>query len=151
MLLQVALLNARGLALRSADPAAMKAFVLSVTQRVASVSESQGKTDNKGLSTRARLMLDLVIDIKNNRTTAAAGGATAGRSKKGGSSHTGGGGASIALSSATAAWLKGCNVDQVALRGITWSKVLKPDKKGAGCCLALCQVNCSRRMHVPMP
>lgn len=65
-----------------------------------------------GLSTRARVMLDLVVDIKNNRKR------EDGRRK------------AVQLDSAAAKWLRGCNVGAVALGGITWKKVLTGDKRG---------------------
>lgn len=120
----VSLLGSCGLQLRAANPAAMKDFVLAVHERVAQVS-SQGS----GLSTRAKLMLDLVIDIKNNKAPGKSGG-----DKKGGSSIGGlrllqwmkpqkvkgkvGGGS-----------VKGM-VDEVAVRNISWAKLLIPDKRG---------------------
>ena len=65
-----------------------------------------------GLSTRARVMLDLVVDIKNNRKR------EDGRRK------------AVQLDPAAAKWLRGCNVGAVALGGITWKKVLTGDKRG---------------------
>ena len=75
-------------------------------------SNSTGATASGGLSIRARVMLDLVVDIKNNRKR------DDGRRKV------------AQLDSAAAKWLRGCNVGAVALGGITWKKVLTGDKRG---------------------
>lgn len=101
------LLSTAGLALRAADPEQMKAFVVAVHARAAECSKN-GTT----LSTRARVMLDLVVDIKNNRKR------EDGRRK------------AVALDPAAAKWLRSCHVGTVALGGITWKKVLTADKRG---------------------
>jgi nucleolar MIF4G domain-containing protein 1 len=113
----------------------MKRFVLDVSSRVADVTRSStanataaGSGGGTGLSTRARLMLELVIDIKNNRPAKAAGGGRpgAGAVRADGKAA----GASASLSSNVLGWLKTCNVDRVAVRGISWDKLLLPNKKG---------------------
>ncbi len=76
------------------------------------INEGYLTGSNTGLSTRARVMLDLVVDIKNNRKR------EDGRKK------------AVQLDPAAAKWLRGCNVGAVALGGITWKKVLTGDKKG---------------------
>ncbi len=142
---QVTLLSCRGLALRGADPAAMKDFVLAVSTKVSALHSSGGSNSSNGgakgaggkagggtgsagdggggtaLSARARLLLELVIDVKNNRPTRAGGGGGKGKQ---------GGGAAVSVSPAVAAWLRGCQVDRVAVRGISWDKLLLPGKKG---------------------
>ena len=105
------LLGAAGLALRAADPERMKEFVVEVHSRAAEKgAESSG---GSSFSTRARVMLDLVVDIKNNRKR------QDGNRKK-----------VVSLDAAAAKWLKGCGVGAVALGGITWKKVLTGDKRG---------------------
>lgn len=76
------------------------------------LNSNTGATAFGGLSTRARVMLDLVVDIKNNRKR------EDGRRK------------AVQLDPAAAKWLRGCNVGAVALGGITWKKVLTGDKRG---------------------
>ncbi|KAG2436983.1 hypothetical protein HYH02_011415 [Chlamydomonas schloesseri] len=135
----VTLLNAVGLQLRNADPGLMKEFVLGVHERAAAL----GKDGQ--LSRRAQLMLDLIIDIKNNKTSAAGGAAATvslgGTAVKGGKGAAGGaasgaagagrrGGALAVLQPSVAKWLAGLGVDEVCLRGLTWTKLLAPNKKG---------------------
>lgn len=99
------LLSAAGLALRAADPERMRDFVLAVHARAGEVET---------LSMRARVMLDLVVDIKNNR--------------KRGAMH--GGRGATAVPPATAKWLRGLGVDGVAVGGISWDKIVQEDKRG---------------------
>lgn len=90
-------------------------------------------------------MLDLIIDIKNNKTSAAGGAAAAtvslgGTAVKGGKGAAGSasgaagggrrGGALAVLQPSVAKWLAGLGVDEVCLRGLTWTKLLGPNKKG---------------------
>ncbi len=95
------------------------------------------------LSKRAQLMLDLIIDIKNNKASAAGGAAAAATvslggiaakgSKSAAASAAGGGrrgGALAVLQPGVAKWLAGLGVDEVCLRGLTWPKLLAPNKKG---------------------
>jgi nucleolar MIF4G domain-containing protein 1 len=98
--LMVTLLHNVGLALRSDDTESMKAFVLSVHARAAELGE-QG-----ALSQRARLMLDLVVDIKNNRN-------------RGNRS----GGQTASLPSDVAKLMRESNVDLVSLDHLTWDTV----------------------------
>ena len=76
-----------------------------------------------GLSKRASLMLDLIVDIKNNRPSAAGAKAKGTEGRRGG--------ALAVLSPGVAKWVKGCGVDDICLRNLTWAKLLAPDKKGA--------------------
>jgi nucleolar MIF4G domain-containing protein 1 len=64
------LLGCCGLKLRGDDPTSMKDFVLAVNTRTAAVGPD-------GLSKRAKIMLELVVDIKNNRSRAVAASAKA--------------------------------------------------------------------------
>ena len=68
------------------------------------------------LSKRAQMMLELVVDIKNNRKRESSGAS--------------GGGGGAALAPTVAKWLKSCGVREMAVGGITWDKVLQPDKRG---------------------
>ncbi|KXZ45420.1 hypothetical protein GPECTOR_55g326 [Gonium pectorale] len=142
----VTLLNAVGLQLRNADPALMKDFVLGIHTRAAELGSS-GQ-----LSRRAQLMLDLIIDIKNNKTSAAGGaaaaaaaapnvslGGTALKKGKGAAAAAGAtgaagggrrGGSLAVLQPSVAKWLQGIGVDEICLRGLTWKKLLQPGKKG---------------------
>lgn len=66
-----------------------------------------------GLSQRARLMLDTVVDIKNNRRT------------KGDGSR---GGQTAALPPALATYARAVSIERVALRNLPWNKILTCDK-----------------------
>ncbi|EFJ47843.1 hypothetical protein VOLCADRAFT_91452 [Volvox carteri f. nagariensis] len=133
----VTLLNAVGLQLRNADPGLMKEFVLGVHERAAQL----GREGN--LSRRAQLMLDLIIDIKNNKTSAAGGAAASvalagnvtrkGKTADAAAGAGGGGrrgGALAVLQPSVAKWLQQLGVEEVCLRGLTWQKLLAPNKKG---------------------
>jgi nucleolar MIF4G domain-containing protein 1 len=143
----VTLLSAVGLQLRAADPVRMKDFVLAVHARVAEAAaaaaaraadgdadadaaddkkEDDGEDDDGGgnstlgVSRRARLMLDLVLDIKNNRRR------DAGRPGRGG------GGAAAVVGAASLRWLRAQGVAEVALGGpcVAWRRLVRPDKRG---------------------
>ncbi|CAL8471329.1 g10871 [Coccomyxa elongata] len=103
-----ALLNSVGLQLRSDDPAAMKDFVTAVHARA-------GKASGEGkLSSRAEVLLSLVLDIKNNKQ----------RNK----------GAAVSIQSVLSVgvlkWLKSTGMEEVQLRNLSWAKVLQPKRKG---------------------
>lgn len=66
------------------------------------------------MSKRAELMLELVVDIKNNRK------------REGGK-----GGAAAVLSPTALKWLKQCRVEDVALGDLSWDKLLSGGKRGA--------------------
>ena len=112
------LLTVAGLSLRSADPEAMKEFVVAVHERARAVATDTtipNDISTTVLSTRARVMLDIVIDIKNNRKRDHAMVS----SKK-----------ALLENAAIGKWLKGCRVGGVAVGGIPWSKVLAaPEEK----------------------
>jgi len=67
------------------------------------------------MSQRTEVMLELVLDIKNNRRPKGAG--------------AGAGGLEGLLSQGSQKWLKDSQVGEVQLRAVTWSKLLQPDKK----------------------
>lgn len=103
------ILQCCGMKLRSDDPAAMKNFILSVQNRVndlkASSGDGQSKIDNK----RMEFMLETICDIKNNKKRVKEDPAHHTRIKK---------------------WLQKLKVEDTLIRGLTWSKLLNPDKKG---------------------
>ena len=107
------LLTIAGLALRKAEPALMKNFVVEIHEK----ASSRGN-----ITTRARVMLDLVVDVKNNRM----------KDKKGTLSISANSSATLAnaLPPNVAQWFRGCNVDAVAVGGIPWSKIIRNDNKG---------------------
>eukprot|EP00882_Tetradesmus_deserticola_P005559 GHRQ01005853.1.p1 GENE.GHRQ01005853.1~~GHRQ01005853.1.p1 ORF type:complete len:459 (+),score=245.23 GHRQ01005853.1:253-1629(+) len=134
--MMLTLLNAVGLQLRSADPAAMKDFVMAVHSRAAAAGPG-------GLSKRAEIMLELVVDIKNNRardvkasrsaaSAAAAAAAGGDKSKPAVAQNVGGGrgGAAAVLQPGLLKWLKASGVDDVTLANISWAKLVQPNKKG---------------------
>ncbi|KFM27764.1 Nucleolar MIF4G domain-containing protein 1 [Auxenochlorella protothecoides] len=98
------LLGAAGLSLRAADPQAMRDYIVAVTEAAAN-ARARG-----ALSARGQALLDLVMDTKNNR-------------KRDGGRHA-------VLSPTTLKWLRGLGVEEVAVGGIPWSKVLSPVKVG---------------------
>ncbi|KAL6778048.1 NOM1 [Auxenochlorella protothecoides x Auxenochlorella symbiontica] len=98
------LLGAAGLSLRAADPQAMRDYIVAVTEAAAD-ARARG-----ALSARGQALLDLVMDTKNNR-------------KRDGGRHA-------VLSPTTLKWLRGLGVEEVAVGGIPWSKVLSPVKVG---------------------
>lgn len=62
-----------------------------------------------------QVLLGLVLDIKNNRQ----------RSQGTGGPLT----ISSVLSAGVLKWLRGCGIDEVQLRNLTWQMVLQPNKK----------------------
>lgn len=98
-------------------------FVLAVHNRAATAGASGG------MSKRAEIMLELVMDIKNNRmregkASKAAAAAAAAAGKKGR------GGAAAVLQPGLLKWLKQLGVDDVTLNNISWAKLVQPNKKG---------------------
>lgn len=100
-----AALRVAGLQLRSADPAAMKDFLVAVHARAAEAAKAGA------MSARAEVMLSLLLDIKNNR-------------------QRGGGAGAVTLTAGTQKWLKSVGAPTVALHSMSWDKLLAPDKKG---------------------
>ncbi|XP_043720037.1 nucleolar MIF4G domain-containing protein 1 isoform X2 [Telopea speciosissima] len=104
------ILQCCGMKLRGDDPAGMKNFILSVQNRVnelksSSMVDGHPKIDNK----RMEFMLETICDIKNNKK----------RSKEDPASHTW-----------IKKWLQKLKVEDILLRGLKWSKLLDPCKKG---------------------
>ncbi|KAK9289580.1 hypothetical protein L1049_007736 [Liquidambar formosana] len=103
------ILQCCGMKLRGDDPAAMKNFILTVQNRVnelkASSGDGQAKIDNK----RMEFMLETICDIKNNKKRAKEDPVQHTRIKK---------------------WLQKLKVEDILIRGLTWSKLLDPVKKG---------------------
>ncbi|GBF89357.1 hypothetical protein Rsub_02235 [Raphidocelis subcapitata] len=147
VMILAALLNAVGLQLRADDPAAMKDFVVAVHEAAARAracgavagagggsasGEAGAAAPAGGLTKRAELMLELVMDIKNNRTGTSASArrprASAAADGAGGGGRRGG--AAAALAPAQAKWLRGAGVDDVRLVNLSWAKLTAPGKKG---------------------
>ena len=68
------------------------------------------------MSQRAQIMLELVVDIKNNR-----------KAKSSTSENT----LESFLSQGSLRWLKESKVEDVQLRGVTWERLLDPNKKAS--------------------
>ncbi len=111
------LLAVAGLALRKADPARMKDFVVDIHDKASKMTGEQ-------LTTRARVMLDLVVDVKNNRMKDRKGMLAIGAN----SSAT----LANALPPNVAQWFRGSisKIEAVAIGGIPWAKVVRGDNKG---------------------
>eukprot|EP00892_Ulva_mutabilis_P003510 jgi/Ulvmu1/1530/UM011_0260.1 len=103
-------LNTVGFQLRGDDAAGMKTFIESVHAKSAS------KKASGDLSQRARLMLELIVDIKNNRK------------RKIGGVHAG---LDASLPPATLKQLRECNADLIALHHVTWEQLCASDHRGA--------------------
>ncbi|KAJ1261599.1 hypothetical protein BS78_09G042500 [Paspalum vaginatum] len=106
------ILQCCGMKLRGDDPGAMKDFVLTIQNSVnqmklhSGVGED-GKTDIR--SKRMEFMLETICDIKNNKK----------RPKEDPSHHT-----------RVKKWLQKLKSEDVLLRGLTWRRLLDPNKKG---------------------
>ncbi|CAN1352340.1 Nucleolar MIF4G domain-containing protein 1 [Linum perenne] len=98
-----------GMKIRADDPTVMKNFIQSVQNRVnelkASSSEGQGKINGR----RMEFMLETICDIKNNKKRPNGKTSLHTRIKK---------------------WLQKLRVEDILLRGLKWSKLLDPEKKG---------------------
>nr|DAD22690.1 TPA_asm: hypothetical protein HUJ06_024153 [Nelumbo nucifera] len=106
------ILQCCGMKLRGDDPASMKDFISSVQNRVnelkfpsGSTTPGQPKINNK----RMEFMLETIIDIKNNKRRVKEDPVPHTRIKK---------------------WLQKLRVEDILLRGLKWSKLLDPHKKG---------------------
>eukprot|EP00268_Persea_americana_P026983 TRINITY_DN26507_c0_g1_i5.p1 TRINITY_DN26507_c0_g1~~TRINITY_DN26507_c0_g1_i5.p1 ORF type:complete len:778 (-),score=190.20 TRINITY_DN26507_c0_g1_i5:135-2468(-) len=106
------ILQCCGMKLRGDDPTAMKDFILDVQNKVnelkflsGSIPDGQPKINNK----RMEFMLETICDIKNNKKRLKEDPAPHTRLKK---------------------WLQKLHVVDVLLRGLKWSILLDPDKKG---------------------
>uniref|UniRef100_A0ACD5W238 Uncharacterized protein n=1 Tax=Avena sativa TaxID=4498 RepID=A0ACD5W238_AVESA len=106
------ILQCCGMKLRGDDPGAMKDFVLSIQNSVSQFkSRSAAQEDGKGdiHSKRMEFMLETICDIKNNKK----------RSKEDPLHHT-----------RIKKWLQKLKSEDILLRGLKWSKLLDPEKKG---------------------
>ncbi|XP_057968487.1 uncharacterized protein LOC131157992 isoform X2 [Malania oleifera] len=102
------ILQCCGVKLRGDDPTAMKNFVFSVQNMVNGLKLSghgQEKINNK----RMEFMLETICDIKNNKK----------RPKEDPAQHT-----------RIKKWLHKLRVEDISIRGVKWSKLLDPNKKG---------------------
>ncbi|XP_010524992.1 PREDICTED: nucleolar MIF4G domain-containing protein 1 [Tarenaya hassleriana] len=101
-------LHCCGMKMRSDDPLAMKNFIISIQNRANELktsSEGQEKINTK----RMEFMLETICEIKNNKK----------RPKEDTVQHT-----------RIKKWLQKLRVEEVLLRGLSWSKLLDPEKKG---------------------
>ncbi|KAE8009038.1 hypothetical protein FH972_005496 [Carpinus fangiana] len=98
-----------GMKIRSDDPFAMKNFIQSVQNRVNELKASSGDGQEKINGKRMEFMLETILDIKNNKK----------RPKEDPAHHTW-----------IKKWLQKLRVEDVLIRGLKWSKLLDPDKKG---------------------
>jgi len=118
----VGLLTVSGLALRKADPALMKEFVVDIHDKASREAETSQ------LTTRARVMLDLVVDVKNNRMKNS--------DKKGVLASLSAQSGAVTLANAlppnVAQWFRGSigRIESVAVGGIPWRKVVQDDNRG---------------------
>ncbi|KAL5058977.1 hypothetical protein RYX36_030581 [Vicia faba] len=99
-------LQSCGMKIRADDPAAMKTFILNVQDTSNKLKASSGDDPEKNNSKRMEFMLETIYDIKNNK-------------KK-----------TEEVSPRIKKWLQKLRVDDISLRGLTWSKLLDPNKKG---------------------
>ncbi|KAK7396142.1 hypothetical protein VNO78_16938 [Psophocarpus tetragonolobus] len=105
----LALLQCCGMKIRADDPVAMKDFILSVQNTSNKLKASFGDDNEKKNSKRMEFMLEVICDIKNNKRKPNEDSAHHTRIKK---------------------WLQKVRVDDILIRGLKWSKLLDPDKKG---------------------
>jgi len=116
--LMLTLLRVAGTRLRSEDPVGMKEFIIALQARVAELQKVAGEGEDGGqLSKRARLMLEMVIDLKNNRKRTDSS-ADIGKDQWG-------------FPMPLNKWLKGTSVGEatVALRALTYEKLIATDKQ----------------------
>ncbi|XP_047308607.1 nucleolar MIF4G domain-containing protein 1 [Impatiens glandulifera] len=103
------ILECCGMNLRGDDPVEMKNFVLNV-QKTANDLKASSQSDLIKMSgKRMEFMLETIYDIKNNKK----------RPKVDAPQHT-----------RIKKWLQKLNVEDILLRGLKWSKLIDPDKKG---------------------
>ncbi|PIN03404.1 Protein involved in high osmolarity signaling pathway [Handroanthus impetiginosus] len=98
-----------GMKLRGDDPAGMKNFISSVQIRVNELKACSGDGQSNLSSKRMEFMIETICDIKNNKK----------RSKEDTVQHT-----------QIKKWLQKLRVDDILIRGLKWSKLLDPSKKG---------------------
>ncbi|KAL5577605.1 hypothetical protein UlMin_019304 [Ulmus minor] len=98
-----------GMKIRADDPLSMKNFIVSVQSRVNELkASSKGGQENVN-GKRMEFMLETICDIKNNKK----------RPKEDPAHHT-----------RIKKWLQKLRVEEILIRGLNWSKLLDPDKKG---------------------
>ncbi|KAJ0787714.1 putative MIF4G-like, type 3, initiation factor eIF-4 gamma, MA3, MIF4G-like domain superfamily [Helianthus annuus] len=102
-------LNCSGMRLRSDDPATMKNFIVSIQNKVTELKTMSGDSQGNTRSKRMEFMLETIFDIKNNKKKAKEESLQHTRIKK---------------------WLQKLRVESILVRGLKWSKLLDPEKKG---------------------
>ncbi|XP_031392442.1 nucleolar MIF4G domain-containing protein 1-like [Punica granatum] len=103
------ILQSCGMKIRSDDPTAMKNFIMSVQNKVNELKASNENGQKNINGKRMEFMLETICDIKNNKK----------RTKEDSAPHT-----------RIKKWLQKLRVEDVLIRGIKWSKLLDPNKKG---------------------
>ncbi|KAL0308259.1 UNVERIFIED_CONTAM: Nucleolar MIF4G domain-containing protein 1 [Sesamum radiatum] len=103
------ILQSCGMKLRGDDPVGMKNFILSVQSRVNELKACSGNEQSNISSKRMEFMIETICDIKNNKK----------RPKEDTVQHT-----------RIKKWLQKLRVDDILIRGLKWSKLLDPSKKG---------------------
>ncbi|MBA0770567.1 hypothetical protein Gotri_019186 [Gossypium trilobum] len=98
-----------GMKIRGDDPVAMKNFILCVQNRVNELKALSGDGEAKINGKRMEFMLETICDIKNNKKKPKEDTVQHTRIKK---------------------WLQKLRVEDILIRGLKWSKLLDPDKKG---------------------
>ncbi|KAK1431274.1 hypothetical protein QVD17_07730 [Tagetes erecta] len=102
-------LNCSGMRLRSDDPSTMKNFIVSIQNKVTEQKAASRDTQGNTRSKRMEFMLETITDIKNNKKKAKEDTLQHTRIKK---------------------WLQKLRVESILVRGLKWSKLLDPEKKG---------------------
>jgi hypothetical protein len=82
------------------------------------------------MSKRGQLLLDLIMDIKNNKRPRGGDSAAAAAAAGGGGSSSRKGGAAAVLQPGVLKWLRQLGVDEVQLVNLSWAKLIAPNKKG---------------------
>ncbi|XP_019238256.1 PREDICTED: nucleolar MIF4G domain-containing protein 1 [Nicotiana attenuata] len=102
-------LQACGMKLRGDDPIGMKNFIVSVQNRVNELKTSSVEGQSNTIGKRMEFMLEMICDIKNNKKRTKEDTLQLTRIKK---------------------WLQKLRIDDILIRGLKWSKLLDPDKRG---------------------
>ncbi|CAL1382285.1 unnamed protein product [Linum trigynum] len=98
-----------GMKIRGDDPAVMKNFIQTVQNRVHELKASSTEEQEKINGKRMEFMLETICDIKNNKKRLHGETSEHTRIKK---------------------WLQKLSAEDILLRGLKWSKLLDPHKKG---------------------